>query len=378
VLRLLFANFHNKGYGQPTAVFLLARALHERGHEIMVASPPGSVLEQRSKHAGMATFSGARFLRLKNLLSTVKDVRALRRHLLSSRPDIIHTNGSQDTWAMALARRSLTPRTPLVMSRHNSMMVHAGLSNRWLYGSAIDHLVLTSSAIKAQYRPLMEQGVITTERMTVIHPPFDLAVFDRSYDRGLLHRELSLPSDTPILGLVGRLHADKGHRILLRALSTVLTRHPKAHTVFIGNGEPDEEASLRTEVAQAGLNERVTFLGFRRDIADITASLTISVLPTVGTDSSPTVLKEALCLGIPVVAADTGGVREVIDDGETGYIVERHDHDGLAKALIRLLDDPERGRAMAQEGARRVRERFSPVACAMKHEQLYERLLKKR
>lgn len=377
VLRILFANFHNKGYGQPTAVFLLARALHERGHEVTVASPPASVLEQRSKHAGMATFSGARFLRLKNLISTAKDIHALRRHLIRNRPDIIHTNGSQDTWAMALARRPLSPRIPLVMSRHNSMLVHGGFSNRWLYGSALDHLVLTSSAIQAQYRSLIDQGVITTKRMTVIHPPFDLAVFDRPYDRGLLHRELSLPSDTPILGLVGRLHVDKGHRILLRALPTVLSRHPKAHTVFIGSGEPGEEAALRKEVAQAGLGERVSFLGFRPDIADITASLTISVLPTVGTDSSPTVLKEALCLGVPVVAADTGGVREVIDDGETGYVVEKHDHDGLANALVRLLDDPERGRAMALEGARRVRERFSPVACAIKHERLYERLLQR-
>jgi glycosyltransferase involved in cell wall biosynthesis len=377
VLRLLFANFHNKGYGQPTAVFLLARALQERGHEVTVASPPGSVLEQRSDHAGIETFSQARFLRLKNLLSTASDIRALRRHLISNRPDIIHTNGSQDTWAMALARRPLSPRIPLVMSRHNSMLVHGGFSNRWLYGSALDHLVLTSSAIQTQYRSLVDQGVITAERMTVIHPPFDLAVFDRAYDRSLLHRELSLAPDTPILGLVGRLHVDKGHRILIRALPAVLARHPRVHTVFIGSGESDEEAALKTEVTQAGLAERVTFLGFRPDIADITASLTISVLPTTGTDSSPTVLKEALCLTVPVVAADTGGVREVIDDGETGYVVQKHDHDGLAQALIRLLDDPERSHAMAQEGARRVRERFSPQACAIRHEQLYKQLLQR-
>lgn len=121
----------------------------------------------------------------------------------------------------------------------------------------------------------------------------------------------------------------------------------------------------------------MSFLGFRVDIADITASLSISVLPTIGTDSSPTVLKEALCLGVPVVAADTGGVREVIDDGETGYVVPRHDHDVLASALLRLLDDPARSRAMAQDGARRVRERFSPQACAINHERLYEQLLRR-
>lgn len=146
---------------------------------------------------------------------------------------------------MAFARRSLTPDIPLVMSRHNSMLIHGGFSNRWLYGSVLDHLVLTSSAIQAQNRSLMDQQVISAERMTVIHPPFDLSVFDRAYDRTLLHRELALAPDTPILGLVGRLHVDKGDRILLRALPAVLARHPRTHTVFIGSGEPDEEMSLK-------------------------------------------------------------------------------------------------------------------------------------
>jgi glycosyltransferase involved in cell wall biosynthesis len=211
--------------------------------------------------------------------------------------------------------------------------------------------------------------------MSVIHPPFDLSAFDRPFDRQLLHRELSLPTDTPLLGIVGRLHVDKGHRVLIRALPRIIARHPRVHVVFAGNG--GETEALRQEATAAGVERHITFLGFRRDIAQVTAALTISVLPTVGTDSSPTVLKEALCLGVAVVAADTGGVKEVIDDGETGYVVARHDHDGLGEALIRMLDDPARTQAMAAEGARRVRQRFSPAASALLHEQLYAKLLKR-
>ncbi len=275
---------------------------------------------------------------------------------------------------LALARRPLRPRIPMVMSRHNSKSVHTGLVNRWLYGKALDHLILTSSAIRTHYQPLMQRQVIADDRMTTIHPPFDLDMFNRTYDRNLLHREIGLPNDTPILGIVGRLHGDKGHKVLLKALPRILATHPTVHTVFSGDGGGEQE--FRALAKELGVESRLTFLGFRRDIAEVTASLTISVLPTTGTDSSPTVLKEALCLGIPVVAADTGGVREVIDDGETGHVVARHDHDGLATALLRLLDDPARARAMAQEGARRVRERFSPEACAQNHERLYETVLR--
>jgi glycosyltransferase involved in cell wall biosynthesis len=211
--------------------------------------------------------------------------------------------------------------------------------------------------------------------MAVIHPPFDMVEFQRPYDRSLLQRELGLPADTPLLGLIGRLDAVKGHRVLLRALGAIRARHPAVHTVFVGDGEGHEEQALRGETLAAGLGRWVHFLGFRSDIPQITASLAVSVLPTVGQDSSPTVLKEALCLGVPVVAADTGGVREVIDDGETGLVVAKNDHEGLAQALVRLLDDPGRARAMAQEGARRVRDRFAPDVCAQAHENLYEQLL---
>lgn len=148
------------------------------------------------------------------------------------------------------------------------------------------------------------------------------------------------------------------------------------HTVFIGSGEGSEERALREEVAAAGLQDKVAFLGFRRDIAELTACLTLSILPTVGTDSSPTVLKEALSLRVPVIAADTGGVREVIEDGRSGVVVAKHDHAGLAAAVLALLDHPERARTMADHGSSNVRKRFSPSACAAFHEQLYQQLLR--
>lgn len=374
--RILLANFHNKGYGQPTAVFLLARALHEAGHAVTVACPAGSVLAQRSSEAGIPVFTGAAFRALKHLRSTARDVAALRRYLREQPPDIIHTNGSQDTWAFALARVGMGPRIPLVMSRHNSKVVHEGWSNRWLYGSAIDHLILTSAAIRDQYVPLLERGVLHESGMSVIHPPFDLSQFEQERDRTRLHRELNLRPDIPVLGIVGRLNADKGHRILLRALPAILARHPDCHTIFAGSGEL--LAALREEIRAMGLEQRVSLLGFRSDIADVTSCLTISVLPTTGTDSSPTVLKEALCLRVPVVAADTGGVSEVIDHGVTGLVVPRHDHVALGQAIIDLLDDPARARSMASAGADRVRTHFAPAPCAEHHGRLYEQILQRR
>jgi len=371
--RILLANFHNLGYGQPVAVFLLARALHQRGHQVVVACPKGSALAEWCQTAEMTHFTNARFLKHRHFLSMRRDVRCLHTHLTQHPPDIIHTNGSQDTWALALARRKLRTPMPIVMSRHNSKVVHTGWSNRWLYGKALDRVVLTSAAIREQYQPMLSRGILDDARFTVIHPPFDLSVFERTYDRSALHRELNLPPETPIIGIVGRLNPDKGHAILIRALPLILAKHPRLHIVFVGDGGHRE--SLQTLVDATGASKQLHFLGFRLDVAEITACLTASVLPTIGTDSSPTVLKEALCLGVPVVAADTGGVREVIDDGETGFVVARHDHEGLGRAILRILDYPEDSRGMAAEGSRRVRSRFSPDACAARHEVFYEEVI---
>jgi glycosyltransferase involved in cell wall biosynthesis len=118
----------------------------------------------------------------------------------------------------------------------------------------------------------------------------------------------------------------------------------------------------------------VRFLGFRDDIPEITAALNVSVLPSIDCDASSAVLKEALACGVPAVATSIGGATEILEDGVTGLIVPPRDPARLAAAILSLLDDPERARAMGRRGSRDVAARFTPDRLAEETLAVYEKV----
>ena len=371
-MKILFTNFHRDWYGQPLTVLLIARELAARGHAVTLACPAGSALARRGREVGLPVLDSVRFRKTRHKLDTLRDVRLLGRFLRDEGYDLVHSHGSQDTWSVALARRLYRLPARQVMTRCNSKRIRTHAANRWLYRDSLDHLVLSSRALERGYESFLRSGVLPPEKVQVIPHAYDTEEFCGDPQRHRVRRELGLNGE-PLVGLVGRIDRYKGHRVLLSALGEVLQRHGETRILFVGSGS--EEAPLRLEVERRGLDRRVHFLGFREDVPRITGALDVSVLPSLGVASSPTVLKEALALGVPVVAADTGGIREVVDHGETGFIVPSGDSGALAGALLLLLNDRALARRMGSLGPERMRERFSPRHCADAHEALYERLL---
>ena len=114
------------------------------------------------------------------------------------------------------------------------------------------------------------------------------------------------------------------------------------------------------------------FLGFREDVPEVTAALDVSVLPSIDCDASSAVLKEALACGVPAIATSIGGAAEILEDGITGLIVPPRDPQRLGRAILTLLDDPARARAMGERGSREVAQRFSPDRLADETIRVYE------
>ncbi len=372
-LRILLANFHKKGYGQATVVRLLARALVEQGHAVLVASPPGSQLAERCAADGVATFTGADFPKTNHLWATWRDVRALRGLLADWKPDIVHSNGSQDTWSLALARWTGSARAPHVFTRHNTKAVHAGLSNRWLYGRRIASVVLAADNFRRSYAPLVASGALDAARLSVIVQPFDERAYAAQLDRGALRRLIGAAPDEPIVGVVARLHPYKGHRHLLAALPAILARAPRARMVALGDG--GEHAALKAQAEALGVAGRVHWLGYRSDSPELTAGFTVGVLPSVDGEALPTVLKEAMALGVPCVGTAIGGVPELIVDGVDGYVVLPADPAALAERIGALLLDPALAARIGGAGRDKAWSRFTPEACARAHLALYRNLL---
>jgi len=128
-------------------------------------------------------------------------------------------------------------------------------------------------------------------------------------------------------------------------------------------------------VRQMGLDTSVRLTGFRRDVPEVMAALDVLVLPSIRSEAISQVIPQALAVGTPVVASTVGGSPELIRDGENGRLVPPGDSRALADAILSLLRDPERARAMARAGQTMVRERYTIDATMARTTAVYRELV---
>lgn len=178
--------------------------------------------------------------------------------------------------------------------------------------------------------------------------------------------EAGAPHTPFVVATAAILEPRKGIDVLLDACARLTCR---AHLDVYGEGS----LRARLEERAAGLGLDVTFHGRVEGLRERLEQADVFVLPSWG-ENLPIAILEAMAAALPVVATRVGGNAELVVDGETGDVVEPGDPDGMARAIDRLADDPERRRAFARAAAARAAEHFDPDACAERLVALYRRL----
>lgn len=203
------------------------------------------------------------------------------------------------------------------------------------------------------------QSQIWPRRPTrLVYPGVELERFDPSImpSQENVRRKLGLPSDGPLIGIVGRLQRWKGIHVLVEAMPRVLQRYPDAHCVVVGGKhdfEPDYENYLNERIAALGLGDRVIMSGLQRNVPEWIQAMDVFVHAS---DNEPfgIVVIEAMALGKPVVAGAAGGPTEIITDGVNGLLTPYGDADALATVILRYLDNPEFARSVGAAARERA------------------------
>jgi glycosyltransferase involved in cell wall biosynthesis len=195
---------------------------------------------------------------------------------------------------------------------------------------------------------------------------------------GVEERERAAPPVAPpIVAYVGRLSERKGPRVLLEAFASVASKHPEARLVYAGDefgGGAGLGGELLAEAGRRGLAGRVSFEPFSEDVAPLLSQATVVVSPSILPESFGLVLLEAMASGRAVIASDHGGPRELVVEGETGFLVPPGDAAALAAALDRVLSDPALARRLGETGRVRAREHFAIDETVRRFEEVYEEL----
>jgi glycosyltransferase involved in cell wall biosynthesis len=264
-------------------------------------------------------------------------VLALRRHLRAHEAAIVHTHSSVDAWVGGLAARSLG--VPIVRSRHVTIPIPR---RRALVYRLADRVITSGEAVAA----IVRGAGVPADRVVAIGPGLDTARFHPNVSGAGVRAELGLRG--PAVGLVANIRGSKGHAYFLEAARAVLVERPDARFLIVGDGIGFDDVQRR--VKEMGLEPRVVMTGFRRDVPEIMAALDVLVLPSVKSEAMSQVIPQALAVGTPVVGTTVGGTPELVLDGETGRLVPPANAAALAAAVLDLLRDPERARALARRG----------------------------
>ena len=366
--------------------------LQQRGHELRVFA--GMPEEGEGDLFDELKAKGVDVVRVPHLgrgVSPVRDfaaLRFLRRELRAFSPDIVHTHASKAgslgrKAAAGLTRKGPSGTVPVgtvhtfhghVLEGYFPAMVSRGLAlvERRL-AAATDRVIAVSHATAAD---LVRLEVVDKDRLHVVPPGTDmdeLLKIKRGGEPGAIRSLLGLGMDAILVGVVGRLAEVKQPERAARIFATVATRHPKAHLVFIGDGEGRRSLESHITSLDPALQERIHMAGNIEGQTEIFGDLDL-ILLTSRTEGMPIALIEAHAAGIPAVAPIVGGVDEVVAHERTGLLGT--DDAELAFCLDTMLGDKDKRTVYGQRARMRVSTRHSAKGLADRLEAIYLDILR--
>ena len=355
--------------GGPKHVYDLVRHLPEDEFDVVVAAPRDGIFFDRFGDLGVTMVElplsrlGVRHLPLA--------LRLMKRH----RVDIVHTHGKGPGLYGRLAARALG--VPAVHTFHGIHYSGYAPPGRRLYLALERRLSRMSETIinvsASQEAEGVALGLFEREQSVVVMNGVDVDAIDSAIRQCGIGREtLGLTADDFVLGCVSRWDPVKRFEILLEAVERLATKVPRLAVLMVGGG--GEERRIRRLAAQKGIQDHIVFTGFLGNPMRVYGLLDVYVATSLK-EGLPLAPLEAMAAGLPIVATDVPGHRDVVAKGETGLLVPAEDSAALADAIVELAADPARRRKMGEAGRQRVLDHFAIASMVDETARVYRRAL---
>jgi glycosyltransferase involved in cell wall biosynthesis len=326
--------------------------------------------------------SGVKILTLPELVRRIyplDDLKTLYKLITifsEERPHIVHTHTSKagflGRWAARLAGVHVIIHTPhghVFWGYFNKWKTKAYIFLERLTATITDRIVTLTGQEKRDH---LRYHIAHENKFTVIHSGVDLSRFsDSQVDPDAVKKRLEIPKGTFVVGTVGRLTHIKGHKYLIEAARKILLTRPDMTFIFLGDGELIND--LKAQAASLGIYDKVKFLGWREDVAEVMATFDLFVLPSLN-EGMGKVLVEAMAMGKPIIASKVGGVSDLVKNEENGLLVPPEDAEAIARSISILHSDPMKRKAMGEKG-KAIAVEYGADSMVQKINRLYRKLV---
>jgi len=287
--------------------------------------------------------------------------------------EVIHVHWTKDLPVVVLARL-LSKSNPKIVQTRNMTMTRFkdDFYHRWLYKN-MDLMLPVTYQVKEQLERFIPKEV--RPKIEVLYMGSDKPEMLDEEEQNELKKELSFCDDSFNIGMVGRINEAKGQHLLIKAVDRLVKDGLNVNAYFVGH--PMKESylvDLKNDVKLRGVEKNIHFLGFMKNphyfyqICD--AVVLASKRETFGL-----VLIEAMQVGTAVIGSNSGGVIEIIDDEKTGLLFESQNDESLAKAIKKLIDNPDLKNSIAKAGQEKCQDKFSDKKQFVKLKDILEELV---
>jgi len=366
-VKILLLTTHLNIGGITTYTVSLAKALKEKGNDVIVASGGGILV-------GELTAGGVSHVKLdmrtKSELSpkVIRAVFELRKLVKKMDIEVIHAQTRVTQVAGFFVSKLCGVK--FVTTCHGFFRGNVGRSLLPAWGSRV---IAISEAVKEH---LMKDFRVPEKKIALIHNGINPKRFLKEFsqeEKDALKDKFGIRRDHSVIGTIARFTPDKGHDVLLYALFEILKQKPNVQLVFAGDGK--ERSKVVDLVQHLDLSDNVIFVKSQINTLNILSVMDVFMFTPKRKEGLGLVLLEALAAAKPVVATNVGGVPSVIRDGVNGFLVKPSRPDLLVEPTIRLLKDKALYHRMSHAGREIVIQRFSVNGMADKVQTLYKELI---
>jgi len=324
-------------------------------------------------------------VRLPNLKSDLEAYKRLKQIIKEYKPDIVHTHASK---AGALGRKAAKScKVPIIIHTFHGHVFHSyfGKLKTAIFKKIERSLARKSDAIIAisdiQKNELTDiHGICSAEKVTVVPLGFDLLQFHekRESERHRIREEYGIADDEVAIAIIGRLAPVKNHAYFLEVVDAVLQKTTSKIKCFIvGDGPERELIEERVHQINEKHNNSIKLTSWVSDVASFNAGMDIICL-TSKNEGTPVSLIEAQASGIPVITTDVGGIKDIVLDGNTGFIIPKNSKEEFISRLLELANDEKKRQIMSQNGWTYVQEKFHYNTLVKNMDALYWGLIEKK
>jgi glycosyltransferase involved in cell wall biosynthesis len=369
----LFSNW--KWTGPAEHAVGLAVCQQRAGHQVVFAcaAPPEGAeqsLAASARTAGVSPVTDFRLLKHFRLWANLGDSVRLRRLLKQGAFDIVHAHLPNDHFLAGAALRTCCAKTALIRTCYDGDGIRGGVRTRLLFSAMTDGLITVSDGTREQ---ILGGRYLSAGKIWKADVPVDLGRFDPQRVNNS-RKDFHLSPEMIVGGIVARVQKHRRFEVLLEALKLVIRDFPNFRFMIIGRGTHIQEIAVKPS-QRMGIRTNLIFTGYRADnFPETLACLNFKLFLMPGSDGACRAVRESMAMGIPVIAANRGMLPEIITNEHDGLIVD-DTPDNLSRAMLYLIEHPDRRREFGQNAYLKARTHFNPDHQAGLVEDIYRQVL---